>query len=101
MSRVRKTIAVLPGDGVGAACDFCWRGGVRPTSGIGSSGRRLASREPQRTRYVDCSGFGVPYYRDFVADVRDRGGRTMEDGRVFAASRLALRCQAGADIFRP
>jgi predicted dehydrogenase len=55
----------------------------------------------ERTRYVDCSGFGVPYYRDFVADVQDRAGRTMEGGRVFAVCRLALRCQAEAETFKP
>jgi predicted dehydrogenase len=59
----------------------------------------VANRE--RTRYQNCSGLPVSYYRDFLDDVRDRAGRTTEDGRVFAACRLALRCQAEAERFRP
>jgi predicted dehydrogenase len=54
-----------------------------------------------RTRYQDCSGLPVTYYRDFLEDVRDRGGRTMAGGQVFSACRLALRCQAEAKRFRP
>jgi len=59
----------------------------------------VANRE--RTRYQDCSALPVTYYDDFVADVRDRTGRTMENGRVFASCRLALRCQAEAGRFMP
>ncbi len=55
----------------------------------------------QQTRYVDASSTPVTYYRDFVADVADRTGRVMDGGRIFAASRLALRCQAQADRFTP
>jgi hypothetical protein len=36
-----------------------------------------------------------------VADVGDRAGRVMEGGQVFAACRLALRCQAEAERFMP
>jgi len=53
----------------------------------------------QRTRYQACGEFPVNYYRDFVADVRDRGARVTEDGRVVPACRLALRCQMQATRF--
>lgn len=59
----------------------------------------VANRE--RTRYQDCSQLPIGYYRDFIADVRDRTQLTMESGRVFAACRLALRCQAVAERFVP
>jgi predicted dehydrogenase len=55
----------------------------------------------QRTRHVDASATPVTYYRDFVADVGDRAARVMEGGQVFAACRLALRCQAEAERFMP
>jgi len=55
----------------------------------------------QRTRHQDCSALPVTYYRDFLADVQDRSGRTMEGGSLFAACRLALRCQAMATRFTP
>jgi predicted dehydrogenase len=54
-----------------------------------------------RTRHQDCGGLPVTYYRDFLDDVRDRTGRMLDGGRVFAASRLALRCQAEAVRFVP
>jgi hypothetical protein len=53
-----------------------------------------------RTRYQDCSPRPIAYYRDFLDDVADQSGRTMEDGRVFSACWLALRCQATADRFK-
>jgi predicted dehydrogenase len=53
-----------------------------------------------RTRYQDCSLRPIAYYRDFLDDVADQSGRTMEDGRVFSACWLALRCQATADRFK-
>jgi predicted dehydrogenase len=55
----------------------------------------------QRTRYQDCSGLPVTYYRDFLDDIRDRNGRMMDGGRVFSVCRLALRCQATAQRFTP
>jgi predicted dehydrogenase len=55
----------------------------------------------QRTRHVDASTTPVTYYRDFIDDVRDRGNQVMQSGQVFAACRLALRCQATADRFTP
>jgi predicted dehydrogenase len=59
----------------------------------------VANRE--RTRHQDCSALPVTYYRDFLDDVRDRTGRMLDGGLVFAASRLALRCQAEAQRFAP
>jgi predicted dehydrogenase len=55
----------------------------------------------RRTRYQDCSGVPVTYYRDFLDDVRDRSGRVFEDGRTFSVCRLALRCQQEATRFAP
>jgi predicted dehydrogenase len=55
----------------------------------------------QRTRYQDCSGLPVTYFRDFLDDVADRSGRMMDGGRVFSVCRLALRCQATAERFAP
>jgi predicted dehydrogenase len=55
----------------------------------------------QRTRYQDCSALPVTYYRDFLDDVRDRGGRMLDGRRVFSVCRLALRCQAQAVRFAP
>jgi predicted dehydrogenase len=55
----------------------------------------------QRTRYQDCSALPVTYYQDFLEDVRDRTGRMLDGGQVFAVCRLALRCQAQAVRFAP
>jgi predicted dehydrogenase len=55
----------------------------------------------QQTRHVDAGSTPATYYRDFVADMRDRAGRVMEAGQVFSACRLALRCQAEAERFTP
>jgi predicted dehydrogenase len=63
-------------------------------------GNHLFVANKQRTRHQDCSGLPVTYYRNFLDDVRDRAGRTMEDGRVFSACRLALRCQQQAERFK-
>ncbi len=57
----------------------------------------VANRE--RTRYQACAALPVSYYRDFLADVRDRSSHVMEGGRVFTVSRLALRCQMQAARF--
>jgi predicted dehydrogenase len=59
----------------------------------------VANRE--RTRYQDCSGLPVTYYRDFLDDVHDRTGRMADGGRLFSACRLSLQCQATAERFRP
>ena len=53
------------------------------------------------TRYVDCSKLPVTYYRDFVADVTDRGQRVMPQQQVLTVCRLALAAQARADRFTP
>jgi predicted dehydrogenase len=53
----------------------------------------------QETRYVDAGARPATYYRDFLADVRERTATSMD--LVFAASRLALRCQAVAERFIP
>jgi len=55
----------------------------------------------QRTRYQNCTTMPVTYYRDFLDDLRDRNGRMLDGGRVFAVCRLALRCQALAERFAP
>ena len=52
-----------------------------------------------RSRYQDCGTLPVTYYRDFLDDVRQRTGRMLDGGRVFAACRLALQCQATARSF--
>ena len=64
-------------------------------------GGHLFVANRSRTRYQDCSTLPVTYYADFLADVDDRVGHTMEDGRLFSACRLALRCQAVAERFTP
>ncbi len=66
-----------------------------------SGGDHMFVANRQRTRYQHCGGLGVTYYRDFLADVRERNGRMLEDGLVFAACRLALRCQEQASRFTP
>ena len=55
----------------------------------------------ETTRYVNCGTQSVRYYSDFLADVADRTGRVMAGGRVLAACRVALRCQAEAERFTP
>jgi hypothetical protein len=54
-----------------------------------------------QTRYQDCGGLPVTYYRDFLEDVRDRTGRMLDGGQVFSVCRLALQCQAQAVRFAP
>ena len=55
----------------------------------------------KQTRYQDCSGMPVTYYRDFLAGVRDRTGRMLDGERVFSVCRLALQCQTEAERFMP
>ncbi|PPQ26782.1 Gfo/Idh/MocA family protein [Rhodopila globiformis] len=66
-----------------------------------AGGEHMFVANRQRTRYQDCSGVPVTYYRDFLDDVRDRAGRVSEDGRAFSVCRLALRCQQEATRFAP
>ncbi|MEA2741617.1 MAG: hypothetical protein QOH05_4924 [Acetobacteraceae bacterium] len=55
----------------------------------------------QQTRYQDCSDLPVTYYARFLDDVRERTGRMLDGGQVFAVCRLVLRCQAEAVRFEP
>jgi predicted dehydrogenase len=48
------------------------------------------------TRYVDCSGLPVTYYRDFLAALRTRALSGMPQSQVFTACRMALTAQAQA-----
>ena len=66
-----------------------------------AGGDHMFVASKKQTRYQDCSAIPVTYYRDFLDDVRDRTGRMLDGGRVFSASRLALRCQAEAVRFTP
>jgi predicted dehydrogenase len=66
-----------------------------------AGGNHMFVTNMKQTRYVDASTHPVTYYQDFLADVRDRSGTTMDRGRVFAACRLALQCQGTAERFTP
>ena len=48
------------------------------------------------TRYVDCSGLPVTYYRNFLSDIAERGETAMPQRQVFSVCRLALQAQARA-----
>lgn len=48
------------------------------------------------TRYVDCSGKHLTYFRAFLNDVRERTQTAIPQSHVFAVSRLALQAQAQA-----
>ena len=52
------------------------------------------------TRHMDCGAEPVTYFRDFIADVRDRTARTMTQEHVWTVCRLALAAQAGAERVR-
>ena len=64
-------------------------------------GNHMFVANEQRQYHRDCSGLPVTYYRDFLSDVREGTGRVMEDGRVFAACRMALLCQEQAARYVP
>ncbi|HVY16200.1 MAG TPA: Gfo/Idh/MocA family oxidoreductase [Rhodopila sp.] len=70
-----------------------------------SGGDHMFVANRRETYYRDCAGLPVTYYSDFLADVRDHrtqsDARVTEGGRVFAACRMALRCQAEAAVFGP
>jgi predicted dehydrogenase len=59
----------------------------------------------RETYHRACADLPVTYYADFLTDVREGrsavDSRVMEAGRVFAASRMALRCQEEALVFAP
>jgi predicted dehydrogenase len=66
-----------------------------------SGGDHMFITNRQQTRYVSAGADQVTYYRSFLDDLSDRGGRVMEAGQVFASCRLALQCQAKAQRFGP
>ncbi len=49
------------------------------------------------TRHVDCAAEPVTYFRDVLADVRDRTETAMTQEHVWTVCRLALAAQAGAE----
>ena len=53
------------------------------------------------TRYVDCSGRELTYFRDFAADVANRTATAIPQAYVFNVCRLALEAQARAARFVP
>ncbi|MEJ0019368.1 MAG: Gfo/Idh/MocA family oxidoreductase [Acetobacteraceae bacterium] len=48
------------------------------------------------TRYLDCSGLPVTYYRNFLDDIANRTDTAMPQRQTFRVCRLALRAQAQA-----
>ncbi len=48
------------------------------------------------TRHIDASKEPLTYFRNFLADVRDRTETAMAQAHVFEVTRLALEAQAGA-----
>lgn len=53
------------------------------------------------TRYIDCSGEPLTYFKRFVADARDRTETAMPQTHVFTVSRLALEAQSRARWISP
>lgn len=51
--------------------------------------------------HIDCAGETLNYFRDFLADVRDRTETAMPQAHVFETSRLALEAQARAEVLTP
>ena len=49
------------------------------------------------TRYIDGSKEPLTYFRNFLADVRDRTDTAMPQEHVFTVTRIALDAQAGAE----
>jgi predicted dehydrogenase len=64
-----------------------------------AGGNHMFVTNKKQTRYVNAGARPVTYYRDFLADVRDRTASTMD--LVFSSTRLALRCQQQAERFTP
>ncbi|MDQ3561252.1 MAG: Gfo/Idh/MocA family oxidoreductase [Pseudomonadota bacterium] len=48
------------------------------------------------TRYIDASGEPLTYFRNFLADVRNRTSTAMPDSHVLTVTRLAIEAQAAA-----
>ena len=63
----------------------------------GSSHMFVANKT--NTRYVDCSGLPVTYFRDFVSAVESRDFSLLPHEPVFTVCRMALRAQAEAKRF--
>lgn len=60
----------------------------------------LFMADGQGTRYIDCSKEPLTFFRNFVADVRDRTQTAVGQDHVFVVSRLALEAQAAANARR-
>lgn len=56
----------------------------------------LLFADQKGTRYIDCSKEPVSYFKNFIADVRDRTETAMPQSHVFTVCRLALEAQARA-----
>ncbi len=48
----------------------------------------------KETRYIDCRDAGRPYYADILADIADRGERTMTQAHCFKVMELAIHAQS-------
>ena len=48
------------------------------------------------TRHIDASGEPLTYFRNFLADVRNRTSTAMPDGHALTVTRLAIKAQAVA-----
>ncbi|EHK53804.1 Gfo/Idh/MocA family protein [Allomesorhizobium alhagi] len=48
------------------------------------------------TRHIDASGEPLTYFRNFLADVRNRTSTAMPDGHALSVTRLAVRAQVAA-----
>jgi hypothetical protein len=72
------------------------RKNLDPVGRPGGSHMFVANR--QTTYYRDCATLPVTYYTDFLDAVRTRDH---DNAAAFAATRLALRCQAQATRFAP
>jgi predicted dehydrogenase len=64
-------------------------------------GDHLFLVDGQGVRHIDCSGEALVYFRDFLADVRDRSETAMPQAHVFEVSRLAIEAQDRAQILTP
>ncbi|MGA0600290.1 Gfo/Idh/MocA family protein [Caulobacter sp. KR2-114] len=64
-------------------------------------GDHLFLVDGQSVRHIDCAGEPLVYFRDFLADVRDRTETAMPQAHVFEVSRLAIEAQDRAQILTP
>lgn len=63
-------------------------------------GNHLFLSNHEGTRHIDCSAEPLPYFEQFVADVRARSETAMPQRHVFEVCRLALQAQAQARWLR-